>query len=75
MMENLHNWAGNYTYRAAHVHRPAAVVVVSREQHGDQFQGAVVGLGGLGVITKLTLDLVPMTLPHQTGPRVTRVLS
>jgi alditol oxidase len=36
-----------------------ALVVLSREQHGDQFQGAVVGLGGLGVVTKLTLDIVP----------------
>ncbi len=35
------------------------VVVVSRESHGEQFQGAVVGLGGLGVVTKLTLDLAP----------------
>jgi xylitol oxidase len=35
------------------------VVVLSREQHGDQFQGAVVGLGGLGVVTKLTLDTSP----------------
>jgi xylitol oxidase len=35
------------------------VVVLSRDQHGDQFQGAVVGLGGLGVVTKLTLDVVP----------------
>jgi xylitol oxidase len=35
------------------------VVVLSREQHGEQFQGAVVGLGGLGVVTKLTLDIVP----------------
>ena len=29
------------------------------EQDGEQFQGAVVGLGGLGVITKLTLDISP----------------
>jgi len=36
-----------------------AVVVLSRERHGEEFQGAVVGLGGLGVVTKLTLDLVP----------------
>ena len=36
-----------------------AVVALSREQHGDQFHGAVVGLGGLGVVTKLTLDIVP----------------
>ncbi|HEU5099466.1 MAG TPA: D-arabinono-1,4-lactone oxidase [Roseiflexaceae bacterium] len=35
------------------------LLTLSREQHGDQFQGAVVGLGGLGVITKLTLDIVP----------------
>jgi xylitol oxidase len=38
------------------------VVVLSRDQRneqGDQFQGAVVGLGGLGVVTKLTLDIVP----------------
>jgi len=35
------------------------VVVLSREGHGEQFQGAVVGLGGLGVVTKLTLDILP----------------
>lgn len=35
------------------------LVVLSREQHGEQFQGAVVGLGGLGVVTKLTLDIEP----------------
>jgi len=35
------------------------VVTLSREGHGDQFQGAVVGLGGLGVVTKLTLDIAP----------------
>ncbi len=34
-------------------------VELSREQHGETFRGAVVGLGGLGVITKLTLDIVP----------------
>lgn len=28
-------------------------------QANEQFQGMVVGLGGLGVVTKLTLDLVP----------------
>ena len=36
------------------------VVVLSREHHSEPFQGAVVGLGGLGVVTKLTLDIVPM---------------
>jgi xylitol oxidase len=35
------------------------LVVLSREEHGEQFRGAVVSLGGLGVITKLTLDIVP----------------
>jgi alditol oxidase len=35
------------------------VVQLSRERDGDQLQGAVVGLGGLGVVTKLTLDMVP----------------
>ncbi|MEO8285204.1 MAG: FAD-binding protein [Chloroflexota bacterium] len=34
-------------------------VLLSRDQHGEQFAGAVVGLGGLGVITKVTLDVVP----------------
>lgn len=41
------------------------VVTLSRDQKGEQgeqniqFAGAVVGLGGLGVVTKLTLDIVP----------------
>ncbi|HEX9441369.1 MAG TPA: D-arabinono-1,4-lactone oxidase [Roseiflexaceae bacterium] len=35
------------------------LVVLSREQDGEAFQGAVVGLGGLGVITKLSLDITP----------------
>jgi len=35
------------------------VVVLSHEHDGDKFQGAVVGLGGLGVVTKLTLDILP----------------
>lgn len=35
------------------------IVVLSRERDGETFQGAVVGLGGLGVVTKLTLDLMP----------------
>ncbi len=36
-----------------------AVLVLSRDRHGEEFRGAVVGLGGLGVVTRLTLDLVP----------------
>lgn len=35
------------------------VIAVSREQHGEEFAGMVVSLGGLGVITKLTLELMP----------------
>ncbi len=35
------------------------LVALSREKDGDQFQGAVVGLGGLGVVTKLTLNISP----------------
>src|ERR1041384_2871506 len=33
------------------------VVTLSRE-HGEQFEGTVVGLGGLGVVTKVTLDIM-----------------
>lgn len=32
---------------------------LSRERDGDTFRGAVVGLGALGVITKVTLDVQP----------------
>jgi xylitol oxidase len=35
------------------------VIVLSREEGRAQFEGAVVGLGGLGIITKLTLDISP----------------
>lgn len=35
------------------------VVTLSREKDGEKFLGAVVGLGALGVITSLTLDLLP----------------
>jgi xylitol oxidase len=35
------------------------VVTLSRGVDGDAFQGAVVALGGLGVVTKLTLDIQP----------------
>ena len=35
------------------------LVALSREQHSEQFQGAVVGLGGLGAVTKLTLKIEP----------------
>lgn len=32
---------------------------LSREKDGEAFQGAVVGLGALGIVTKITLDLQP----------------
>jgi xylitol oxidase len=35
------------------------VMTLSREQHGEQFDGAVVGLGGLGVVTEVTLAVQP----------------
>ena len=35
------------------------IVVLSKQKDGDQFYGAVVGLGALGVVTKVTLDLQP----------------
>ncbi|WP_035179892.1 FAD-binding protein [Alkalihalobacterium bogoriense] len=36
-----------------------SVVKFSRETSGEEFYGSVVGLGGIGVVTKLTLDIVP----------------
>src|SRR6185436_10427755 len=42
------------------------VVTLSRDQHADQFDGAVVGLGGLGVVTKLTLRIEPTFEMRQT---------
>lgn len=41
------------------------VVTVSRERDKDQFYGAVVGLGALGVITKVMLDIQPTYLMRQ----------
>lgn len=35
------------------------VAVLDRDKHGERFNGAVVALGRLGVVTHLTLDLVP----------------
>src|SRR5262249_57638183 len=32
---------------------------LGRDADGDRFRGAVVGLGALGIVTTLTLDLVP----------------
>ena len=35
------------------------VVYLSRERDGEEFNGAVVDLGGIGVVTKVTLDMQP----------------
>jgi xylitol oxidase len=41
------------------------LVKLSRERDGETFLGAVVGLGALGVITKLTLNLLPTFMMKQ----------
>ena len=41
------------------------VVVLSRKKDGDRFSGAVVGLGALGAITKVTLDIQPTFMARQ----------
>jgi xylitol oxidase len=41
------------------------VLTLSREHDAETFSGAVVGLGALGVITKVTLDMQPRFLMRQ----------
>ena len=41
------------------------VVKLSREHDGETFRGAVVGLGALGVVTRITLDIQPAFLMRQ----------
>ncbi|HKG67665.1 MAG TPA: D-arabinono-1,4-lactone oxidase, partial [Segetibacter sp.] len=41
------------------VNASGEVVTLSKQKDGDEFFGAVVGLGALGVVTKVTLDLLP----------------
>ena len=43
----------------------AEVVKLSRREDGEAFLGAVVGLGALGVITKVTLDIQPTYMMRQ----------
>ena len=42
------------------------IVHLSREKDGDQFMGALVGLGAVGVVTRVTLDLQPTFQVAQT---------
>jgi len=41
------------------VNASGEVVNLSKQKDGEAFYGAVVGLGALGVVTKITLDLLP----------------
>ena len=41
------------------------VIKLSRQENGETFRGAVVGLGALGVITKVTLDIEPTFMVRQ----------
>lgn len=41
------------------------LVSLTRAQNGDTFHGAVVGLGALGVVIKMTLDLMPTFMMQQ----------
>src|SRR5712664_1984036 len=43
----------------------AGDIVKMSRQDGEAFQGAVVGLGAIGVITKLTLDILPTFMMRQ----------
>ena len=42
------------------------LIQLSRDKDGDQFLGAVVGLGAVGVVTRVTLDLLPTYQVAQT---------
>jgi len=48
------------------------VIQISREKNSEQFSGVVVGLGAVGVVTRVTLDLQPT---YQVAQTVYRNLS
>ncbi len=41
------------------VRADGSIASLSRDEHGELFSGCMVALGGLGVVTKFTLELVP----------------
>jgi xylitol oxidase len=41
------------------------LITLTREKDGEKFKAAVVNLGGLGVVTKVTLDIQPTYLARQ----------
>jgi xylitol oxidase len=47
------------------VNAAGEIVKLSRKQDGEKFLGAVVGLGALGVTTKITLDVQPTFMMKQ----------
>jgi alditol oxidase len=47
------------------VNATGEVIHLSRTADGETFRGAVVGLGGIGVITKMTLELQPTFMMRQ----------
>jgi len=42
-----------------------SIVTLSKEKDGEKFLGAVVGLGALGIVTKLTLSIQPKFMMRQ----------
>ena len=56
--DNLQNLAAHVSALEI-VNADGELVQVSRAQNGEQFEGMIVALGGLGVVTAVTLDLVP----------------